>query len=285
MKYTSKLQKLKEYFKKRDDVIMVFVFGSRAKGYARENSDWDIAVYFKPEVKSVEWEEHNREYPEENKVWGDCIKILQTDDVDLVVLNRVPSTTADAAIQGIPLVIKDKKVFLEFMLNVTREGKDFRKTAEEYAEIYWQSASLTEEATYSLNRRLIFLDSELSALSHYKLMTFDDYEHDGNKRRQVERCIENLMNAAIDVSKIILGSEKKTIPSTYREMLHSVGYVNHFSKEVADKLSSWADLRNILAHEYLDITWKSIHNFLKNAEPFFRQFIESAKKLLKANQK
>lgn len=42
------IQALKEYFTKRDDVVMAFLFGSRAKGYARITSDWDIAIYFKP---------------------------------------------------------------------------------------------------------------------------------------------------------------------------------------------------------------------------------------------
>lgn len=277
---TQKLQKLKRYFNKRNDVIMAFVFGSRAKRLSHSGSDWDIAVYFKPEVAKVEWEEHNREYPEEDKVWGDCIDILQTDNVDLVVLNRAPASIANTAIHGIPLVIKDRRLLIEFMLIVTREADDFMKTTEEYAQIYWRSKSLTKEDAHALYKRLTFLETELRALSEYSSMTWNEYDKISDKRRQVERCIENLMNAVIDISKIILASSKRPVPSTYREIVRQISTFIPLSTKIAEKLSSWTELRNILAHEYLDITWKSISDFLQNSEPYFKQFIESAKKLL-----
>ncbi|MBI3442992.1 MAG: nucleotidyltransferase domain-containing protein [Candidatus Sungbacteria bacterium] len=40
-----KINKLREYFEGRDDVVMAFLFGSQAKGYARPESDWDIGVF------------------------------------------------------------------------------------------------------------------------------------------------------------------------------------------------------------------------------------------------
>jgi len=43
-----KIKALKDYFARRNDVSMAFVFGSRAKNSAVKISDWDIAVYFKP---------------------------------------------------------------------------------------------------------------------------------------------------------------------------------------------------------------------------------------------
>ena len=44
----SSIKKLKTYFKNRDDVLMAFLFGSRAKGISAKRSDWDIGVYLKP---------------------------------------------------------------------------------------------------------------------------------------------------------------------------------------------------------------------------------------------
>ena len=111
-----KIKALKDYFARRNDVSMAFVFGSRAKNSAVKISDWDIAVYFKPLSNIVE-RESNRDYPEENNVWGDLIKILETDNVDLIVLNRAAASIASLAIKGVPLVIKDKKIYLEFYSN------------------------------------------------------------------------------------------------------------------------------------------------------------------------
>ena len=50
--HEEKIEKLKTYFEKCDDVVMAFLFGSQAKGYARIISDWDIGVYIRNCLKS-----------------------------------------------------------------------------------------------------------------------------------------------------------------------------------------------------------------------------------------
>lgn len=276
-----KIKQLKEYFKNREDVMMAFVFGSQIKERHSKISDWDIACYFKPISEAIEWEKE-RDYPEESKIWGDLTRILQTDNVDFIVLNRVPSNIADSAIRGLPLVIKDRRLYLEFMLIITREAEDYHQTAREYSEVYWRSSSLNETDKDILNKRLIFLDSELKDAHKFHELTQYEYERDNSKRRDVERWIENLMNAAIDISKTILASEKKPIPSSYREILQGISLLSDFPKDSGEQLANWIELRNILAHEYLDIRWKRIKDFIQRNEPYFKKFIEIAKmRLLK----
>lgn len=270
---------LKVYFSGRDDVLMAFIFGSRAKERAVEFSDWDIAVYFKPSSRTIEWEQ-DRAYPAESEIWGEITRLLKTDHVDLVVLNRAPATIAAAALQGTPLVIKDRKIYLELMLIVTREAEDYSRTAREYAEVYWRSSSLSREDADVLNRRLVFLDSELQDTDQFRGLTQKEYEADSMKRRQVERWIENLMNAAIDIAKTLLASEKRPIPSTYREVLRAIGTLPDFPEVLGKQLAGWAELRNILAHEYLDIRWKRIKNFIEASPPRFQQLIDGVKRRL-----
>jgi len=275
-----KIKALKDYFARRNDVSMAFVFGSRAKNSAVKISDWDIAVYFKPLSNIVE-RESNRDYPEENNVWGDLIKILETDNVDLIVLNRAAASIASLAIKGVPLVIKDKKIYLEFMLIASREAEDYRQTAKEYAEIYWRSSSLSEEDKDILNKRLIFLDSELRDADKFRGLTRLEYEKDSMKRRQTERWIENLMNTIIDIAKTILASEKRPIPSSYREILRAIEILPGFSENLGKELANWSELRNILAHEYLDIRWNRIEDFIKRSGPYFKEFIEVVKETVR----
>lgn len=273
---TKEVERLKEYFKNRDDTLMAFVFGSQIARKTTKISDWDIACYFRPLSDTIE-RESERDYPEESKIWGDLTQILQTDNVDLIVLNRSPANIAASAIAGYPLLIKDRRLYCEFMLTITRDAEDFRQTAREYAEVYWRASSLSQEDKDVLNRRLVFLDSELRDADKYQGITRSEYERDSSRRREVERWIENLMNAAIDISKTILAGEKRPIPSSYRELLRSIGLLSDFPKDLAEQLANWADLRNILAHEYLDIRWKRIEDFVRRSEPFFTEFIESAK--------
>lgn len=279
MNIKNKIALLKDYFSRRPDVLMAFVFGSKAKGHSSKISDWDIGIYFKPQSSVIEWETE-REYPEENKIWGDLVEIMGTDAVDLVVLNSVSATIADSVLRGIPLVIKDRKIYLEFLLIVTREAEDYRRTTEEYAQVYWRSSSLSEEDKHIVNRRLIFLDTELADADKFNNLTQLEYEKDRTKRRDVERWIENLVNAAIDIAKTILASQKRPIPSTYRETLKSISTLQDFPKDLGEQLANWSELRNILAHEYLDIRWKRIEDFIKNAEPYFKDLVTAVKKLV-----
>lgn len=275
-----KIQRLKEYFQKRDDIVMAFLFGSQAKERAHASSDWDIAVYFKPSDGQVEREAVHKEYKEEHRVWSDVEEIVRR-EVDLLILNRVAASIADTAIQGEPLVIKDRKLWLEFMLIVSREAEDFRRTAKEYAEIYWRSASLTEQDAHILERRLLFLDSELRVLPEYTTLSWLDYQTSKDKQRQIERLIENLMNAVIDVAKTVLASEKRPIPSSYKGIAREACAVLSFPFEVADQLAEWTELRNILAHEYLDYRWDKIRPFLERAEPFLDSFVNAVREFLK----
>lgn len=118
-----KIEKLKEYFKNQENTLMAFLFGSRAKEIVSKISDWDIACYFKSSSNFIEVES-DRYYPEENRIWGDLVNILETDNVDFIVLNRAPASIAASVIRnGIPLAVKDARVYSEFMLRVTSEAE------------------------------------------------------------------------------------------------------------------------------------------------------------------
>lgn len=127
-----RLAKLKGYFEDRDDVAMAFLFGSWSKGRACEESDVDIAVYFRSEANGM-WSEDEREFPAEALVWADVENILER-EVDLLVLNRASPTVGDSAIRGTPIIIKDRRAYMNFLIRVVSEAIDMR----EWVESYWE---------------------------------------------------------------------------------------------------------------------------------------------------
>jgi len=120
----NQLERLKEYFKSRDDVAFAFLYGSQAKGNATRLSDFDIAVYFYPRQRHpIEFEEEIY-YDGENNIWGNLELILKK-EVELLVLNRAPSIIASIAINSTPLAINDWGLYLDFMLIITDLADDF----------------------------------------------------------------------------------------------------------------------------------------------------------------
>jgi hypothetical protein len=125
------VEKLRNYFEKRDDIVMSFLFGSSAKGHEGADSDIDIAVYFKPETNILEWENASSQYDSEKQIWLEIERIVEK-DVDLLVLNRAAATVADSALRGLPVIIKDRNLYMDFLLRITSEAIDFRQWVEGY---------------------------------------------------------------------------------------------------------------------------------------------------------
>jgi len=258
MKSWDGLENSREYFQKKENVVLAFIFGSSAKGIAGEDSDLDIGVYLKDKK-------------EEDEIWREISKIAGK-EVDLVVLNDAPASLISNVLKtGIPLVVKDRNLFLDIYLTKTLEAEDFSEFVESYWKIYRRGGSLAPEDKTRLIGRVQFLESEFQEIDNFKDLTLGEYQKDKVKRRNVERWTENIINATIDIAKIILASEKKEIPKTYEESLLKFGLFVGLEDEEVEKLSTFARLRNILAHEYLDILYKRIKNFITDSQPIYHK--------------
>lgn len=102
-------QILTPYFAGRRDVRMAFLFGSMQRGSASEESDVDVAVYLE-------------EGGAEATFWTEVERLLGR-EVDLVILNRAPATVAWSALRGTPLLIRDRKFFLDYLLEISEEAE------------------------------------------------------------------------------------------------------------------------------------------------------------------
>jgi uncharacterized protein YutE (UPF0331/DUF86 family)/predicted nucleotidyltransferase len=250
------LEELKKYCESNQNVRLAFIFGSSVKGLAGEDSDVDIGV-------------HVRDTGKEEQIWMELSRLMGK-EVDLVVLNEAPASLASNILKtGVPLVIKDINLYWDFYLSKTLEAEDFNEFAESYWEIYQRSTSLAPEDKTRLIERVQFLESEFQEIEEFKRLTYKEYLEEKGKRRNIERWTENVVTATIDIAKIILASEKKEVPKTYEQALQHFGLFAGLDEEGAVKLSSFARLRNILAHQYLDITFERIRGFIKDATPVY----------------
>lgn len=264
-----KKKKLRAYFDGRGEVVMAFLFGSRAKGLERPQSDWDIAVYLKQENREVE-----------NTIWRDVERIVDS-ETDLVVLNRAPAVQASEILgRGEALVIKNRFQYLRLLFTMSEEADAFFRTAEEYYTTFARSASLSAPDREELLRILTFLEQEVKDYETFRALAWQEYADENNrmKKRAVERWTEQLVTAMLDAAKTIVASEKRKMPHTYREIVEELSSISPFNENnLAVKLAEWTRLRNILAHEYLDHRWKELSEFIAETEPLWKDFIEKVK--------
>lgn len=135
-----------------------------------------------------------------------------------------------------------------------------------------------------LARIIDFSKSELSDIeTKFKNIDFKAYSSDRSLARDLERCIENIVNSSLDAAKIILVHEKLPMPETYKEYFMRLFSKSIIDEETASSLSDGVKLRNILSHQYLDIRWDRIKKFLNNDWKLYGKFIDVLKKNISSN--
>ena len=274
-----KIDSLKDYFSGRQDVSMAFLFGSYVNDRQTSESDVDIAVYFKPKTAALEWEESG-EWGGEDEIWSDVERIIGI-KTDLVVLNRAPAGLTYSVLQnGLPLVVKNESLRLRLFLAVSSAAEYFRDFVEDFWRIKQRSRSISDTDRERLIQIVDFLGAELSEYPKFSSLNQKDYGSNPDLRRNVERWVENIVNASIDAAKILLASERSRIPRTYREILEELSLLSGFDAETAKMLGRFAKLRNILAHEYIDIRFNQIQAFIRYSWPAYKTLLDFVKKIL-----
>jgi len=143
---------------------------------------------------------------------------------------------------------------------------------------------MKKEIVFRLTKHVTFLEDELKDYDTFESLSWEEYNLDRSKRRDVERWVENIINSSIDIAKIILASEGLPLADTYKEIVGSLSLVSSFDRENIEKLSKWIRLRNIISHEYLDIRWTSIKRFISEAKPLYVNFLNNVKEYLDKKQ-
>jgi predicted nucleotidyltransferase len=120
-------EKLRRYFVQRDEIRLVYIFGSIAKGCANKLSDVDIAVFISEDSTK------NYPYGYRAQIITDLMKILKTNNVDLVVLNRAsPFLRFQVLRYGKLIFCRSKLERIRFQVKTFNEYNDTKRLVDFY---------------------------------------------------------------------------------------------------------------------------------------------------------
>ncbi|MDA3950939.1 MAG: DUF86 domain-containing protein, partial [Spirochaeta sp.] len=198
-------------------------------------------------------------------------------NVDLLVLNRAPAAVCTSAVTtGVPVFIRDESICSRYLLAVTDVAIDFLETERDWRAIRARSASLSPEDRVRLERILAFLDDELKDVSEFADTNLAKYQHDRSLRRNLDRWVEVLINGTIDIAKIVQASEDIRVPQTYAQILNLLPSIPGFST-VPEEIRNLAPLRNVMAHEYLDLRFTRLRRFIDSDVRIIRAVIAATR--------
>ncbi|MBD2356961.1 DUF86 domain-containing protein [Tolypothrix sp. FACHB-123] len=101
--------------------------------------------------------------------------------------------------------------------------------------------------------RLRFITKYYNTLEEFRATTLDDFLADFRQQLVVERLLQLIAQAAIDINDHILSKLNPGNSNTNFEAFIELGKYGVISPELARQLAPSAGLRNRLVHEYDDI--------------------------------
>lgn len=270
----NQLNQLQQLFAQHPDVAFAMLFGSAASGRQVAESDVDIAVYFVPD-SGIDLERPDARFASEAKLWAASEEICGR-EVDFVVLNRAPATVAAAALlTGHRLALNHPGLYRAYFNAVTSLAEEERAFAEDYIRVRRRSRSLAPVDRDRLLRTLDYLRTELDDASMYRDLSAARFETDRHYRRGLERWVENLVNASIDIAKIVLASESVAVPQTYYAQITRLREIPQFAP-LSEQLAANTRVRNALAHEYLDLRHAQVSSVAAGAPELYSALADAA---------
>jgi len=119
---------------------------------------------------------------------------------------------------------------------------------------------------------------ELQPLGEYSL---EEYLDDNRLRRMGERLLQLIVESASDAARMLmLGRGYNPGPS------HAACFLNMakrhlLSRDLADRLTEYVSLRNVVVHDYLALNDRMIHQQIEEAGQVFGEFLQQMRRQLK----
>lgn len=107
----------------------------------------------------------------------------------------------------------------------------------------------------------------------------DAYSKDPILKRAVDKSLNDIILASVDLAANFLRLKKRTLPKTYREIVLATF---EFVGDSATKMAALIKCRNETIHDYLKLNWENVKT-IKNARPEIEAFVEKIVRQSKEN--
>lgn len=124
-----------------------------------------------------------------------------------------------------------------------------------------------------VRRKLEVIVEDLKALEPVQHRKKEEYVKDFFMRKAVERMLQELIEAAIDINVHIIAESGSPVPEDYYESFIRAGDIGILSPALAEKLAPSAGLRNRLVHQYDSLDHAIVLDAVKMAEELYPRYI------------
>ncbi|OGK16000.1 hypothetical protein A2690_00920 [Candidatus Roizmanbacteria bacterium RIFCSPHIGHO2_01_FULL_39_12b] len=97
----------------------------------------------------------------------------------------------------------------------------------------------------------------------------------------VEHRLHLAIEACIDIAELIIVDQSLKTPGSYRETIEILGSSGVIDRQFAQQFSNAVSFRNILIHDYVNVDYHKVAQYLKENLKDFHRFIKEVLAYLK----
>lgn len=128
------------------------------------------------------------------------------------------------------------------------------------------------------DRRLSKLEDLLRSLRELAEHDWDSFKSNEMFRASAERWLQLASECALDLAHHLVADRGWKSPTTNREAFETLAREGVLTDELAEQMTGWAGLRNVLVHLYLALDDKQIYKTLTTELSQLEKFAEAIAK-------
>lgn len=128
-----------------------------------------------------------------------------------------------------------------------------------------------------VKRKISLIQDDLSHLTNFNDLSFDEIAKDAIRQAAVERFLERIINRAVDINQYLiseLATKDTSPPKDYKETFTVLAGLGIYSKEFAAEISKSVGTRNKLVHEYNNIDRNMIYQSVGDCLRDYHQYCD-----------
>ena len=141
---------------------------------------------------------------------------------------------------------------------------------------------MTELDRALVRRKLAAIARNLADLAPIEALTLPQYLADRLRRKAVERLLQEVVEASVDVNLHLLRTLGVPLPGDYYSSFIDIGRHAIVSTDLAERLAPAAGLRNRLVHEYDEIDDAIVLQAVRDARRDFSAYLSAVEGYLQA---
>jgi uncharacterized protein YutE (UPF0331/DUF86 family) len=126
-------------------------------------------------------------------------------------------------------------------------------------------------------RKITLIQNELANLANLAGYSFQEIVSDFIKQAALERCLERIINRAIDINQHLiaeLATKDTNPPLDYTETFLRLADLGIYPEDFSQRIARSVGTRNVLVHEYNAVDYNSIYSSIPDCLRDYHEYCE-----------